>query len=145
MFGSPFFEQFIYGTAVVDYAVEEITVVPSKASDVIMNQVHLTRLSDGVFPQEIEIVFDNGIVELVEWDGRERDKMLTFERPAAIEEVHLDPENKTKILDLLFAAVDQHDTTLLAVTHDHESLGRFDRIIERLNLLLGIKYHKEDE
>ncbi len=89
-----FFEQFIYGTAVVDYAVEEITVVPSEASDVIMNQVHLTRLSDGVFPQEIEIVFDNGIVELVEWDGQERDKMLTFERPAAIEEVHLDPENK---------------------------------------------------
>jgi len=43
---------------------------------------------------------------------------------------NLDPENKTKILDLLFAAVDEHDTTLLAVTHDHELLGRFDRIID---------------
>ena len=43
---------------------------------------------------------------------------------------NLDPENKTKILDLLFAAVDDHDTTLLAVTHDHELLGRFDRIVD---------------
>jgi putative ABC transport system ATP-binding protein len=33
-------------------------------------------------------------------------------------------------LDLLFAAVDEHGTTLLAVTHDHELLGRFDRIVD---------------
>jgi len=43
---------------------------------------------------------------------------------------NLDPENKTKILDLLFQAVDEHDTTLLAVTHDHELLKRFDRIVD---------------
>ena len=43
---------------------------------------------------------------------------------------NLDPENKTRILDLLFAAVDEHDTTLLAVTHDHELLERFDRVID---------------
>ena len=46
---------------------------------------------------------------------------------------NLDPENKTKILDLLFAAVDDHDTTLLAVTHDHELLDRFDRIVDFKN------------
>ena len=43
---------------------------------------------------------------------------------------NLDPENKTKILDLLFQAVDEHDTTLLAVTHDHELLDRFDRVLD---------------
>ena len=43
---------------------------------------------------------------------------------------NLDPENKTKILDLLFHAVDEHDTTLLAVTHDHELLDRFDRVLD---------------
>jgi putative ABC transport system ATP-binding protein len=42
---------------------------------------------------------------------------------------NLDPENKIKILDLLFAAVDEHQTTLLAVTHDHELLRRFGRVI----------------
>jgi len=43
---------------------------------------------------------------------------------------NLDPENKTRILDLLCRAVEEHDTTLLAVTHDHELLGRFDRVVD---------------
>ena len=46
---------------------------------------------------------------------------------------NLDPENKTRILDLLFRAVAEHDTTLLAVTHDHELLPRFDRVIDFAN------------
>lgn len=46
---------------------------------------------------------------------------------------NLDPENKTLILDLLFRAVDDHDATLLAVTHDHELLNRFDRIVDFKN------------
>jgi len=43
---------------------------------------------------------------------------------------NLDPENKTRILDLLFRSVTEHDTTLLAVTHDYELLDRFDRVID---------------
>lgn len=43
---------------------------------------------------------------------------------------NLDPDNKTLILDLLFSAVSGHDATLLAVTHDHELLKRFDRIVD---------------
>ncbi|MDB4442273.1 ATP-binding cassette domain-containing protein, partial [bacterium] len=43
---------------------------------------------------------------------------------------NLDPDNKTLILDLLFGAVTDHDATLLAVTHDHELLKRFDRVVD---------------
>ena len=43
---------------------------------------------------------------------------------------NLDPDNKTRILNLLFRAVEDHDATLLAVTHDHELLKRFDRIVD---------------
>ena len=43
---------------------------------------------------------------------------------------NLDPSNKTRILDLLFQSVEEHDTTLLAVTHDHELLKRFDRVVD---------------
>jgi ABC-type lipoprotein export system ATPase subunit len=43
---------------------------------------------------------------------------------------NLDPDNKTRILDLLFRAVEEHDATLLAVTHDHELLKRFDRVVD---------------
>ena len=43
---------------------------------------------------------------------------------------NLDPRNKGRILDLLFEAVDADGATLLAVTHDHELLPRFDRVVD---------------
>lgn len=43
---------------------------------------------------------------------------------------NLDPDNKTRILDLLFECVQDHNATLLAVTHDHELLKRFDRTVD---------------
>ena len=45
---------------------------------------------------------------------------------------NLDPRNKDRILDLLFDNVAEHGTTLLAVTHDHELLPRFDRVVDFL-------------
>lgn len=43
---------------------------------------------------------------------------------------NLDPTNKSRILDLLFHSVERRGATLLAVTHDHELLCRFDRVID---------------
>jgi ABC-type lipoprotein export system ATPase subunit len=43
---------------------------------------------------------------------------------------NLDPANKVKILELLFRMVEDHDATLLAVTHDHELLRHFDRVVD---------------
>lgn len=43
---------------------------------------------------------------------------------------NLDPENKTHILDLLFESLAERDATLLAVTHDHDLLARFDRVVD---------------
>lgn len=43
---------------------------------------------------------------------------------------NLDPRNKERILELLFRAVKEQDSTLLAVTHDHELLKHFDRVID---------------
>lgn len=50
---------------------------------------------------------------------------------------NLDPRNKGHILDLLFEAVQAHGSTLLAVTHDHELLPRFDRTIDFNDFLGG--------
>jgi len=52
---------------------------------------------------------------------------------------NLDPENKIKILDLLFRAVEEHEATLLAVTHDYELLRRFDKVLD-----FG-DFHKKNE
>jgi putative ABC transport system ATP-binding protein len=46
---------------------------------------------------------------------------------------NLDPRNKGRILDLLFENVESHGASLLAVTHDHELLRRFDRVIDFLD------------
>lgn len=43
---------------------------------------------------------------------------------------NLDPANKALILDLLFDQVAAAGASLLAVTHDHELLPRFDRVVD---------------
>lgn len=43
---------------------------------------------------------------------------------------NLDPESKGRILDLLFEQASEAGATLLAVTHDHELLPRFERVID---------------
>jgi len=52
--------------------------------------------------------------------------MLLADEPTG----NLDPRNKTKILDLLFDQVSARGVTLVAVTHDHGLLDRFDRVID---------------
>ncbi|MCK5889802.1 MAG: ATP-binding cassette domain-containing protein [Methylococcales bacterium] len=43
---------------------------------------------------------------------------------------NLDPSNKSKILNALFRHTDKQKATLIAVTHDHELLNQFDRVID---------------
>ena len=43
---------------------------------------------------------------------------------------NLDPVNRERVLDILFDYVAESGTTLLAVTHDHEILERFERVID---------------
>ncbi len=43
---------------------------------------------------------------------------------------NLDPENKKRIMDILFATVDKYNATLITVTHDHDMLSGFEKIID---------------
>jgi putative ABC transport system ATP-binding protein len=43
---------------------------------------------------------------------------------------NLDPANKKHIVDILFNYVDNYDSTLITVTHDHELLKGFDEVID---------------
>ena len=43
---------------------------------------------------------------------------------------NLDPTNKGRVLDILFSYVDRNDATLVTVTHDHDLLPRFERVID---------------
>jgi len=46
---------------------------------------------------------------------------------------NLDPENKKKIMDILFDSVEKFKATLITVTHDHDMLRGFDRTIDFKN------------
>ncbi len=52
-------------------------------------------------------------------------KLILADEPTG----NLDPSNKTKILEALFRCSDKNNATLIAVTHDHELLNHFDRVI----------------
>lgn len=43
---------------------------------------------------------------------------------------NLDPANAAQVLDILFDYSQTRDATLVTVTHDHDLLGRFERIVD---------------
>ena len=43
---------------------------------------------------------------------------------------NLDPANTAKVMDSLFAAAASRGTTLVTVTHEHDLLDRFDRVVD---------------
>ena len=43
---------------------------------------------------------------------------------------NLDPGNKDRVLDILFDYAREHTATLITVTHDHDLIPRFDRVID---------------
>ena len=43
---------------------------------------------------------------------------------------NLDPANKQRIMQILFSYLEEHQATLIAVTHDYELLNLFDKVID---------------
>ncbi|MGB5633943.1 MAG: ATP-binding cassette domain-containing protein [Waterburya sp.] len=43
---------------------------------------------------------------------------------------NLDPANKQRIMDILSSYLEEHQATLIAVTHDYELLNSFDKVVD---------------
>ena len=43
---------------------------------------------------------------------------------------NLDPVNAARVLDILFGFAERSGSTLVTVTHDHELLPRFERVVD---------------
>lgn len=65
------------------------------------NEVVILRKGELIFPQEIEIVFENGETIREKWDGRDRWKRFVYMKPFKLKHAQLDPENKI-LLDVNF-------------------------------------------
>ena len=55
-----------------------------------------------------------------------RPKLILADEPTG----NLDPSNKSRILDLLFAHANANHATLVMVTHDHALLDHFEKVID---------------
>lgn len=86
-----FFDQFIYSTEVVDYAVGDIEI--SEQGDNVLNEFSVMRLGSGFMPTNIRASFSDGSHEDFVWNGEEDIKSFSFVKDVSLEEVHIDPED----------------------------------------------------
>jgi hypothetical protein len=109
-----FFDQFLYGTAAVDYAVRTIRVTPVEEKGGLFDQqgagkifveparvegmhrsvVQLERLQDGIIPVEVAVRFSNGEQVIEHWDGRDKIFDLVYEKPVYVVSACVDPDTR---------------------------------------------------
>ncbi len=105
-----YFDQAIYGSAVMDYKVMRVESFPvnwyeekkmsankNDKNTVYRSYVWLQRKEDFVMPVEVEIKFDNGEKIREHWDGVSRWTQFTYEKKAKVESAEIDPDDKIQI------------------------------------------------
>ena len=73
-----FFDQYIYGTAVVDYELADLQ-VSQLPSGLFTSTVRAKRLRDGTFPQVLRVRFEGGREEALAWDGIFEEETFQFD------------------------------------------------------------------
>jgi Peptidase family M1 domain len=107
----PFFEQAVYGTDVLDYAIDEITSDPlewwvaDSNNKKMRDTVTVHRVGDFILPVTIQVVFSDGKSVIEYWnprehgaDGNDRWKTFTYIREAKVVSAEIDPDH-TVLLD----------------------------------------------
>jgi hypothetical protein len=97
-----FFNQAVYGTQILDYAVDQVSSDPAqwwlpeskdKKQVQYLSSVYLHRKGDFILPVTAEIVFDDGTRLRERWDGLDRWTKFTYTRNAKILSVEIDPDH----------------------------------------------------
>lgn len=105
---TPFFEQFLYSTVALDYAVQSISNVASDeddeanvASDDETNakgdyriKVVFERKEEAIAPMDVRVKFSDGSEFRDVWDGVARYKVYEFQKSAKAVAAYIDSENK---------------------------------------------------
>ena len=101
----PYFNQAVYGSQVLDYAVDRVSSSPAQwwipepddksARKQISYQsiIYLHRKGDFILPVTVEIVFDDGTRLREHWDGVDRWTKLTYVRNAKVVSAEIDPDH----------------------------------------------------
>ncbi len=92
-----FFNQFVYGTAVVDFEVLELS---NEGRDgTWTSTVVIGRKHDGIIPVDVLVAFEDGSSTTTTWNSETEEEILSFSGPSPVTEVFIDPGNKV-VLEL---------------------------------------------
>ncbi|TKJ32956.1 peptidase M1 [bacterium (candidate division B38) B3_B38] len=115
-----FFDQIVFGSNELDYAIERISSSPvtkkegyfdengerafitgeeegekeEKEEVIYQSNVIVRRLGEVVFPVEVLVTFENGEQEKKVWDGEYRWVRYTFKKPSRLQSAEVDPDHK---------------------------------------------------
>ena len=103
-----YFDQAVYGTAILDYAVEDVqsdradwferNAPREKPGETLYrSSVVVHRKGDFIFPVELEVKFDNGEVAHERWDGRDRWIRYLYVKKARIVSAEIDPDHMIQL------------------------------------------------
>ena len=76
-----FFDQVYRGSDVFDYGVQELQ--SARDGDRYRTDVVVRRYGEAIFPVQVYVIFKNGERVTEQWDGTDRWKLYTYERPVA--------------------------------------------------------------
>jgi hypothetical protein len=106
-----FFNQAVYGTQILDYAVDSISSDPAqwwlsqpkdKKQIQYLSTVYLHRKGDFILPLTVEIIFDDGTRIRERWNGVDRWIKFTYTRNAKIVSTEIDPDHIVPLDSNLF-------------------------------------------
>lgn len=87
-----FFDQYVYGTAVLDYRIDGFT-SRREADSLYVATVRVHRVHDGTFPVPVRVRFADGSTRERVWRGETAWANVTFRGPAPAVEAFIDPDN----------------------------------------------------
>ena len=92
-----FFDQVYRSSNVFDYGIQEFT--STRDRDHYRTTVVMRRFGEALFPVDLLVTFKDGEQVIEHWDGRDRWKLYTYERPSQAITAQVDP-NRILLLDV---------------------------------------------
>ncbi|HYM21713.1 MAG TPA: M1 family metallopeptidase [Vicinamibacterales bacterium] len=100
---TPFFDQVYRSANVFDYGVQDLRNSPISPASIDGGQTRTTvvvrRYGEAIFPVDVATTFAGGERVVEHWDGRDRWKLYTYERPARAVSAEVDPD-RVLLLDV---------------------------------------------
>jgi hypothetical protein len=94
---TPYFDQVYRSSNVFDYGVQSLQT--AREGDGYRTTVIVRRFGEAIFPVDVLVSFKSGEPATEHWDGRDRWKLYTYQRPAPAVSAQVDP-NRVLLLDV---------------------------------------------